>query len=62
MLSKQELDTLASGNVGCTGKAKATQENLENNMRIFECQQADFENEKASLKTQMQSVLEEKEK
>lgn len=62
MLSKQELDTLAAAMSDVQEKAKATQENLENNMRIFECQQADFENEKASLKTQMQSVLEEKEK
>lgn len=62
MLSKQELDTLAAAMSDVQEKAKATQENLENNMRIFECQQADFENEKVSLKTQMQSVLEEKEK
>lgn len=62
MLSKQELDILAQAMEDVQEKAQATQENLENNMRIFECQQADFENEKANLKTQMQAVLEEKEK
>lgn len=62
MLSKEELDILAKAMEDVQEKAQATQENLENNMRIFECQQADFENEKANLKTQMQAVLEEKEK
>lgn len=62
MLSKHELDILAQAMADVQEKAQATQENLENNMRIFECQQADFENEKANLKTQMQAVLEEKEK
>lgn len=62
MLSREELDILAKAMEDVQEKAKETQENLENNLRIFECQQADFENEKASLKTQMQSVLEEKEK
>ena len=31
-------------------------------MRIFECQQADFENEKANLQTQMQALIKEKNK
>lgn len=62
MLSKHELDILSQAMADVQEKAQATQENLENNMRIFECQQADFENEKANLKTQMQAVLEEKEK
>lgn len=62
MLSKHELDILAQAMADVQEKAQETQENLENNMRIFECQQADFENEKANLKTQMQAVLEEKEK
>lgn len=62
MLSKEELDILAKAMEDVQEKAQATQENLENNMRIFECQQTDFENEKANLKTQMQAVLEEKEK
>lgn len=62
MLSKHELDILTQAMADVQEKAQATQENLENNMRIFECQQADFENEKANLKTQMQAVLEEKEK
>ena len=62
MLSKHELDILSQAMADVLEKAQATQENLENNMRIFECQQTDFENEKANLKTQMQAVLEEKEK
>lgn len=62
MLSKHELDILSQAMADVQEKAQATQENLENNMRIFECQQTDFENEKANLKTQMQAVLEEKEK
>lgn len=60
MLSKKELDILSQAMADVQEKAQATQENLENNMRIFECQQADFENEKANLQTQMQAVLEEK--
>lgn len=60
MLSKKELDILSKAMEDVQEKAKETQENLENNMRIFECQQADFENEKANLQTQMQAVLEEK--
>lgn len=62
MLSKQELDTLAEAMADVQEKARETQENLENNMRLFECQQADFENEKAGLKTQMEAVLAEREK
>lgn len=62
MLSRAELDTLAEAMADVQEKAKATQESLENNMRVFECQQADFENEKANLRTQMEAVLEEKEK
>ena len=62
MLSKHELDILSQAMADVQEKAQATQENLENNMRIFECQQTDFENEKANLKTQMHAVLEEKEK
>ena len=62
MLSKEELDILAKAMEDVQEKAQATQENLEINMKLFECQQADFENEKANLKTQMQAVLEEKEK
>lgn len=62
MLSKEELDILAKAMEDVQEKAQATQENLETNMKLFECQQTDFENEKANLKTQMQAVLEEKEK
>ena len=38
-------------------KAQAAQENLENNLRIFECQQEDFQKEKANLQTQMKSLI-----
>lgn len=62
MLSKQELDTLAEAMSDVQRKAQETQENLENSRRIFECQQADFENEKANLRTQMEAVLAEREK
>lgn len=62
MLSKEELDILAKAMSDVQEKAQATQQNLETNMKLFECQQADFENEKATLHTQMQTVLEEKEK
>lgn len=62
MLSKAELDTLAEAMSDVQRKAQETQENLENSRRIFECQQADFENEKANLRTQMEAVLAEREK
>lgn len=62
MLSKQELDVLSQAMADVQEKAQATQKDLENNVRIFECQQADFENEKANLHTQMQAVIEEREK
>ena len=62
MLSKEELEVLSKAMSDVQEKAKVTQENLENSVRMFECQQADFENEKATLKTQMQAILEEREK
>lgn len=62
MLSQHELDVLSQAMADVQEKAKATQESLENNMRVFECQQADFENEKANLRTQMEAVIAEREK
>ena len=62
MLSREELDVLAKAMSDVQEKAKETQENLENNMKIFECQQADLENEKANLHTQMEMVIAESQK
>lgn len=60
MLDRIELDTLIKTMTDVQAKATATHEQLQNNMRIFECQQADFENEKANLQTQMQALITEK--
>lgn len=60
MLNRVELDTLIKTMTDVQAKATATHEQLQNNMRIFECQQADFENEKANLQTQMQALITEK--
>lgn len=60
MLEKAELDALAEAMMNVQANAKATHEQLQNSMRIFECQQADFENEKANLQTQMKAVIDEK--
>lgn len=60
MLDRAELDTLAKAMADVQASARATQENLENNMKIFECQQEDFQKEKANLQTQMKSLIEEK--
>lgn len=60
MLDREELDVLAKAMADVQAKARSTQENLENNMRVFECQQADFQKEKANLQTQMKSLIEEK--
>lgn len=60
MLEREELDTLARAMADVQAKAQAAQENLENNMKIFECQQEDFQKEKANLQTQMKSLIEEK--
>lgn len=60
MLDREELDTLARAMADVQAKAQAAQENLENNMKIFECQQEDFQKEKADLQTQMKSLIEEK--
>lgn len=60
MLDREELDTLAKAMADVQAKAQAAQENLENNLKIFECQQEDFQKEKANLQTQMRSLIEEK--
>lgn len=60
MLDREELDTLARAMADVQAKAQAAQENLENNMKIFECQQEDFQKEKTNLQTQMKSLIEEK--
>lgn len=60
MLDREELDTLARAMADVQAKAQAAQENLENNMKIFECQQEDFQKERANLQTQMKSLIEEK--
>lgn len=60
MLDREELDTLARAMSDVQAKAQAAQENLENNLKIFECQQEDFQKEKANLQTQMKSLIEEK--
>lgn len=59
-LERMELDALAEAMMNVQENAKATHEQLQNSMRIFECQQADFENEKANLQTQMKAVIDEK--
>lgn len=60
MLDREELDVLAKAMADVQAKAQAAQENLENNMKIFECQQEDFQKEKVNLQTQMKSLIEEK--
>lgn len=60
MLDREELDVLAKAMADVQAKAQAAQENLENNLKIFECQQEDFQKEKANLQTQMKSLIEEK--
>lgn len=62
MLSKKELETMSQAMTELQEKAKATQESLENNMRVFEYQQEDLENEKANLSTRMESLAKEKAK
>lgn len=60
MLDREELDTLARAMADVQAKVRSTQENLENNLKLFECQQEDFQKEKANLQTQMKSLIEEK--
>lgn len=60
MLEKAELDALAKAMSDVQARATATHEQLENNMKIFQCQQEDFEHEKANLQTQMEALITEK--
>lgn len=60
MISATAIDVLAKAMADVQEKVRSTQENLENNMKIFECQQEDFQKEKANLQTQMKSLIEEK--
>ena len=60
MLDREELDVLSKAMADVQAKAQAAQENLENNLKLFECQQEDFQKEKANLQTQMKSLIEEK--
>ena len=60
MLDRAELDVLAKAMADVQAKVRSTQENLENNLKLFECQQEDFQKEKANLQTQMKSLIEEK--
>lgn len=60
MLSKVEADVLIEGLTEIQEKAQATLKNLENNMRIYECQQTDFENKNSTPNTQMQAIIKER--
>lgn len=60
MLDREELDVLSKAMADVQAKVRSTQENLENNLKLFECQQEDFQKEKANLQTQMKSLIEEK--
>lgn len=59
-IEKYQVDELARLMKEVQEKAVETHEQLANNMRVFECQQADFEQEKANLQTQMKALVEEK--
>lgn len=60
MLSKEEADVLIEGLTEIQEKAQATLKNLENNMRIYDSQQTDFENEKTNPHIQMQAIIKER--
>lgn len=59
-IEKYQVDELARLMKEVQKKAVETHEQLENNMKVFECQQADFEQEKANLQTQMKALVEER--
>ena len=59
-IEKYQVDELARLMKEVQEKAVQTHEQLENNMKVFECQQADFEQEKANLQTQMKALVEER--
>lgn len=59
-IEQYKVDELARLMKEVQEKAVQTHEQLENNMKVFECQQADFEQEKANLQTQMKALVEER--
>ena len=59
-IEQYKVDELARLMKEVQKKAVETHEQLENNMKVFECQQADFEQEKANLQTQMKALVEER--
>lgn len=59
-IEKYQVDELARLMKEVQEKAVETHEQLADNMRVFECQQADFEQEKANLQTQMKALVEER--
>lgn len=59
-IEKYQVDELARMMKEVQEKAVQTHEQLADNMRVFECQQADFEQEKANLQTQMKALIEER--
>ena len=59
-IEKYQVNELARLMKEVQEKAVQTHEQLENNMKVFECQQADFEQEKANLQTQMKALVEER--
>lgn len=59
-IEQYKVDELARLMKEVQEKAVETHEQLADNMRVFECQQADFEQEKANLQTQMKALIEER--
>lgn len=59
-IEQYKVDELARLMKEVQEKAVETHEQLADNMRVFECQQADFEQEKANLQTQMKALVEER--
>ena len=56
-IEQYKVDELARLMKEVQEKAVETHEQLADNMRVFECQQADFEQEKANLQTQMKALV-----
>lgn len=59
-IEQYKVDELARLMKEVQEKAVETHEQLADNMRVFECQQAYFEQEKANLQTQMKALVEER--
>lgn len=59
-IEQYKVDELARLMKEVQEKAVETHKQLADNMRVFECQQADFEQEKANLQTQMKALVEER--